>query len=78
MAEKKTKKEDVTEDVTGEVYESSTDRHNHRNYTGGLILLVLGIIFLLSEFIPSIDVGKLWPLILIAIGLGILLKSPKS
>ena len=66
------------EDVTEQTSEFVCEPHGHRNYTGGLILLVLGIIFLLAEFIPSFDLGKLWPLILIAIGLGILLKSPKS
>lgn len=41
---------------------------------GGVILIVLGGIFLVSQFVPGIDIGKLWPLILIAIGVGIILR----
>ena len=39
---------------------------------GGMIVLVIGIIFLIGNLFPSYDFGKLWPLILIVIGLGIL------
>ena len=41
---------------------------------GGVILILLGGIFLVSEFVPGIDIGKLWPLILVAIGIGIILR----
>jgi hypothetical protein len=41
---------------------------------GGVILIVLGGIFLASQFVPGIDIVKLWPLILIAIGVGIILR----
>jgi uncharacterized membrane protein len=41
---------------------------------GGVILIVLGGIFLVSEFVPGIDIGRLWPLILVAIGIGIILR----
>lgn len=41
---------------------------------GGVVLIVLGAIFLASEFVPGIDIGKLWPLILVAIGVGIILR----
>jgi len=35
---------------------------------GGVILITLGVIFLLDRFIPRIDFGDLWPLILIVAG----------
>lgn len=41
---------------------------------GGVILILLGGIFLVSEFVPGIDIGRLWPLILVAIGIGIILR----
>lgn len=44
---------------------------------GGIILVALGSIFLADEFIPWFDFGKLWPLILIAVGLYILTKDKK-
>jgi hypothetical protein len=41
---------------------------------GGVILILLGGIFLVGEFLPGIDIGRLWPLILVAIGIGIILR----
>ena len=41
---------------------------------GGVILIVLGLIFLANQFIPGIDIGRLWPLILVAIGIGIIFR----
>ena len=43
--------------------------------TGGIILIVIGGVFLASQFVPGLDIGKLWPLILVAIGVSMLLKS---
>ena len=41
----------------------------------GLILIILGFIFLFSKFLPWFSFGKLWPLILIVLGILLLLKS---
>jgi len=41
----------------------------------GLILIAVGAIFLAGNFMPGYDFSKLWPLILIAIGLGSLLEA---
>lgn len=38
----------------------------------GLILIGLGVLFLIDEF-TGIDIGRLWPLILIIIGISIML-----
>ncbi|RLD37115.1 MAG: hypothetical protein DRI83_04415, partial [Bacteroidetes bacterium] len=38
----------------------------------GLILITLGIIFLVIRYIPRIDFGDLWPVILIVIGIVLL------
>lgn len=48
---------------------------------GGLFLLVFGCYFLMNEFhfIPYwFRIGKLWPLIFVAVGLSIILKSQKK
>jgi len=45
-----------------------------RNMSGGLILVIIGVIFLINEFVPSLNFGRLWPLILIAIGVGMLMR----
>jgi phage shock protein C len=48
---------------------------------GGLFLLVIGMYFLLNEFdiIPYwFNIGKLWPLVFVAIGLSFILKSKQK
>lgn len=42
---------------------------------GGLVLITLGALFLVDEFIPNIDFGDLWPVILIVIGIGLLINT---
>ena len=42
---------------------------------GGLVLIVIGGFFLLRQFIPAIDLGSWWPLILVAIGLILVIVS---
>ncbi|HZV11579.1 MAG TPA: DUF5668 domain-containing protein [Candidatus Kapabacteria bacterium] len=50
-------------------------RNGYRgNITGGLILIVIGLLFLMSNLVPEFDFGKYWPLILIAIGIGMLIN----
>jgi len=39
---------------------------------GGIILLTLGTLFLIDEFIPHWDFGRLWPVILIVIGFALI------
>lgn len=41
----------------------------------GIVILVIGLLFLAEEFIPGFRFGQLWPLILIGIGLLILMGS---
>ncbi len=43
--------------------------------TAGLILISLGAIFLISNFIPELGIGKLWPLLLVVIGFILITKS---
>jgi phage shock protein C len=48
---------------------------------GGLFLLVIGLYFLMNEFhiIPYwFRLGKLWPLVFVAIGLSFIMKSKRS
>ncbi len=48
--------------------ETLTNMKKDSNKVWGIILIVLGTIFLLDEWIPDFDFGKFWPLILIAVG----------
>jgi phage shock protein C len=51
------------------------DRKHKGNLIGGLVLITLGGIFLADQFIPGIDFGDLWPVILIVIGAGLLINA---
>ena len=51
------------------------DQKNDGNLWGGLILITLGAIFLIDRFVPRIDFGDLWPLILIVVGVILISKN---
>jgi phage shock protein PspC (stress-responsive transcriptional regulator) len=72
--------EDMIEEVkenfkTGES-ESTSERN--RKILGGIIVIVIGIIFLLNSFFPWVGWGKLWPVILIAVGITIMIQAFKK
>ena len=39
-----------------------------RNLVGGIVLIVMGMIFLAHNYIPEVDFSDLWPLVLVVIG----------
>jgi len=45
---------------------------------GGLVLITIGALFLIDELIPQLNFGDLWPLILVAIGVGLLISAFSS
>ena len=53
----------------------SRERRHRGSLIGALVLITLGVLFLADEFIPHINFGDLWPIILIVIGIGLLLNS---
>lgn len=68
----------IETEITGHAIGAYSDRlkTKKRNEEAiGLILIVLGALFLLHNFVPWFNFGKLWPLILIAIGLIILFRN---
>ena len=46
-----------------------------RGLIGGLVLITLGLLFLVDEFIPCLDFGDLWPFLLVVIGVGLLING---
>ncbi len=52
-------------------------RQGKNSVIGGVVLIVLGVLFLLDSLF-DIDFGKYWPIILIAIGVGILVEQSKK
>ena len=41
----------------------------------GAIILFLGVVLLAGQFVPGFDVWRLWPLIIVAIGLSIIFRG---
>ncbi len=58
--------------------EAFEEHSRKRSETAGIIIIAIGILFLLNNFVPHFHLGDYWPLILIAIGAGILLNSKKD
>jgi LiaI-LiaF-like transmembrane region len=57
-------------------YEPRLRHHGERyGFTGPIILIALGVMFLVGQFVPDWGVGKTWPALLIVIGLAKLLES---
>ncbi len=54
------------------------DRRHRRRNIGGFVLIIIGVLFLMDNFIPRFHFGDYWPLILIAIGVALLLKSKNN
>ena len=49
-------------------------KENKNGLIGGVILIALGLIFLANRFIPNINFGDLWPLVLVVLG-GVLIAT---
>jgi len=47
---------------------------NRNGLIGGIVLITLGLIFLANRFIPNINFGDLWPLVLVILG-GVLIAT---
>lgn len=48
---------------------------DNRRVLGAAILICIGVLILLDNLLPRFDAGDYWPIILIAIGIGIIIKS---
>jgi phage shock protein PspC (stress-responsive transcriptional regulator) len=55
------------------------ENHEKRSKIAGGILVILGVLFLLERFLPYLfDMGKMWPLFLIIIGLAIIYRGGRK
>jgi phage shock protein C len=69
---------DIKADNPAAAYFKSLDEKKlKRNRNIGIVLIVLGCIFLADNFIPRIHFGDFWPIILVALGVSLLLNSKK-
>jgi LiaI-LiaF-like transmembrane region len=58
------------QDISGQ---GPTDTHaghrrEHGSMIGGIVLILIGLLFLLERFVPDVRFGDYWPLILVVIG----------
>lgn len=53
------------------------ERRQKRSTVAGVILVVLGVIFLTDNFVPHIHFSDFFPIILVAIGIGLLINSKR-
>ena len=44
----------------------------------GIVLIVMGTLFLADEFLPDFDFGKYWPVLLVAVGVALLITASKK
>jgi len=58
--------------------EPSPKSEKNKRVLGGIIVIVIGSIFLLNGFFPWVGWGRLWPLILIAVGITIMIRAFKK
>jgi phage shock protein PspC (stress-responsive transcriptional regulator) len=67
---------DYTVDDTGNAQpiaeKKPVAKKEQENVIGGLILVTLGLVFLADELMPWFSFSKLWPLVIVAIGIGLL------
>ncbi|MFZ0454411.1 MAG: PspC domain-containing protein [Ignavibacteriaceae bacterium] len=60
-------------------YLRALDERRHKRATvAGVILIVFGVIFLADNFVPRIHFSDYFPLILVAIGIGLLINSKRN
>jgi len=59
------------------------DNHPHKdkgdgNIIAGVILIVLGVLFLADRYFPEVNFKDLWPFLLIAVGVLIIWRGRKA
>lgn len=52
-----------------------TKKRNRGSWVGGLVLITLGALVLIDGLIPQINFWDFWPVILIAVGVGLLINA---
>lgn len=68
--------EEVKEHFESEEYSHKSEKN--RRILGGIIVIAIGLIFLLNTLFPWVGWGRLWPVILIAVGVTIMIQAFKK
>ncbi len=69
--------EDKAQPDYQQYYRAMAEQKHKRSSVFGVILVAVGLLFLLDNFIPRIHFGDFWPLLLVAVGVGLLLNARK-
>ena len=66
--------------ISGSPAEEGTTKRTRRSYVVAAILILVGLIVLMGNFglLGWLDIGRLWPLILIVLGVVLLLRRRRS
>jgi len=60
-------------------YEEKQQSHSHKGRVFiSALLILIGVLWFINNIIPGVNFGHLWPLILVAIGILILLQTNKN
>lgn len=59
--------------------DDQTTQTTNRNFslTGPVLLITIGVIFLMNEFVPGWSIGKTWPALLVVFGVLRLVDSAR-
>lgn len=55
-----------------------TTENRNGNMAAGIIMIALGILFLVCNFLPELDIIKLWPVAIIALGITMIVNALKK
>lgn len=67
------------EEKPGNPFKNESEQtKDNKSLWGGLILITMGSLFLLDNYIPRFNFSDYWPLILIGVGVGLLINAKKK
>lgn len=69
---------ETTEEPAAPAQDQPTEVTSRRRRTAGAILIVLGVVFLLDNYFDIGDWARLWPLLLILLGIVLIARSRKA
>lgn len=67
-----------TEDTGTPTSTTYKHKNDQSNLMAGIVMVILGLIFLADQFVSWVSFSKLWPLILIAVGAVLLISHSKK
>jgi phage shock protein C len=65
-------------EAANEINKILDEARSNKKVLGATILILLGVLFLLDNLLPHFDFGDYWPVILIVIGVGIIIKATRK